>query len=166
MTCQWMSRSRTLAASSTHRLVSHAQGHSGSNQKSTRAVTGALCTASVICGAPQEVGRRPPYLLSLSTSSRPSPGIPVRRGLTRTQGSPRRAGRRGLPWTVGSAAAGLQLRGPDDEVERADVDVAPVVGQLDPGDAGPPAPARGGTGPELVPVGQLPGVPLVAARGQ
>ena len=48
MTCQWRSRSRTLAASSTQRLVSHAQGHSGSNQKSTRAFTGALCTASVI----------------------------------------------------------------------------------------------------------------------
>src|SRR4051794_13656896 len=48
MTCQWMSRSRTLAASSTQRLVSQAQGHSGSNQKSTRADVGALCTASVI----------------------------------------------------------------------------------------------------------------------
>src|SRR6185312_13798845 len=58
MTCQWMSRSRTLAASSTQRLVSHAHGHSGSNQKSTRAVVGALCTASVIGGAPREIGWR------------------------------------------------------------------------------------------------------------
>src|SRR3954452_3199040 len=48
MTCQWMSRSRTFAASSTHRLVSHAHGHSGTNQNSTRAVVGALCTASVM----------------------------------------------------------------------------------------------------------------------
>ena len=52
MTCQWMSRSRTFAASSTQRLVSQAHGHSGSNQKSTRAVTGALCTASVMLVAP------------------------------------------------------------------------------------------------------------------
>src|SRR5947209_4220088 len=48
MTCQWMSRSRTFAASSTQRLVSQAHGHSGSNQKSTRALTGAVCTASVM----------------------------------------------------------------------------------------------------------------------
>ena len=48
MTCQCRSMSRTLAASSTQRLVSQAQGHSGSNQKSTRAFVGALCTASVI----------------------------------------------------------------------------------------------------------------------
>src|SRR5829696_2884269 len=48
MTCQCRSMSRTLAASSTQRLVSHAHGHSGSNQKSTRAFVGALCTASVI----------------------------------------------------------------------------------------------------------------------
>src|ERR671913_626517 len=48
MTCQCRSMSRTLAASSTQRLVNHAHGHSGSNQKSTRAFVGALCTASVI----------------------------------------------------------------------------------------------------------------------
>src|SRR3954447_25294202 len=48
ITCQCRSMSRTLAASRTQRLVSQAQGHSGSNQKSTRAVVGALCTASVI----------------------------------------------------------------------------------------------------------------------
>src|SRR5215218_7995982 len=50
MTCQCRSMSRTLAASSTQRLVNQAQGHSGSNQKSTRAVVGALWTASVIVG--------------------------------------------------------------------------------------------------------------------
>ena len=53
MTCQCRSMSRTLAASSTQRLVSQAQGHSGSNQKSTRALVGALCTASVIVGPPR-----------------------------------------------------------------------------------------------------------------
>src|SRR4051794_8794816 len=70
MTCQCRSISRTFAASSTQRLVSQAHGHSGSNQKSTRAFTGALCTASVMChsslanGAPggcpvrPQVGRR------------------------------------------------------------------------------------------------------------
>src|SRR3954453_18236908 len=54
MTCQCRSMSRTLAASSTQRLVSQAHGHSGSNQKSTRAFTGAVCTASVMNDAPQE----------------------------------------------------------------------------------------------------------------
>src|SRR3954453_22314146 len=48
MTCQWMSMSRTLAASSTQRLVSQAQGHSGSNQTSTRARVGLVSTASVM----------------------------------------------------------------------------------------------------------------------
>src|SRR4051812_9882904 len=149
MTCQWMSRSRTLAASSTQRLVSQAQGHSGSNQKSTRAVTGALCTASVILRCSSESRTAAAVPVVLFNKFRPSPGIPVGDGLTPTHGSPRRAGRRGLPWTGGSTAAGLQLRRPDDEVEGGDVDVAPVVGQLDPGDAGPPAAAGGGTGPEL-----------------
>src|SRR3954454_1520764 len=55
MTCQCRSMSRTFAASSTQRLVSHAHGHSGSNQKSTRAFTGALCTASVMRSAPRVV---------------------------------------------------------------------------------------------------------------
>src|SRR3954452_17172403 len=64
MTCQCRSMSRTLAASSTQRLVSQAHGHSGSNQKSTRAFTGALCTASVI-GAPQ----------SLIGAARDRPGV-------------------------------------------------------------------------------------------
>src|SRR4051794_32532056 len=48
MTCQCRSMSRTLSASSTQRLVSQAHGHNGSNQKSTRAFVGALCTASVM----------------------------------------------------------------------------------------------------------------------
>src|SRR3954454_20065522 len=54
ITCQCRSMSRTFAASRTQRLVSQAHGHSGSNQKSTRAFTGAVCTASVMNGAPQE----------------------------------------------------------------------------------------------------------------
>src|SRR6476469_2482609 len=48
MTCQCRSMSRTFFASRIQRLVSQAHGQSGSNQKSTRAVVGALCTASVI----------------------------------------------------------------------------------------------------------------------
>src|SRR4051794_40610173 len=50
MTCQCRSMSRTFCASMIQRLVSHAHGQSGSNQKSTRARTGELCTASVILG--------------------------------------------------------------------------------------------------------------------
>ena len=67
MTCQCRSMSRTLAASSTQRLVSQAQGQSGSNQKSTRAVVGALWTASVIVGVLLEVSgaAREPALSSL-----------------------------------------------------------------------------------------------------
>src|SRR3954470_6190917 len=75
MTCQCRSRSRTLAASRTHRLGSHAQGHSGSNQKSTRAVVGALCTASVIDASSACPSTRPvaPGLLLLP--------IPIAAGL-------------------------------------------------------------------------------------
>src|SRR3712207_1849682 len=58
MTCQCRSMSRTFAASRTQRLVSHAHGHSGSNQKSTRACVGALCTASVMRSAPRVVAAR------------------------------------------------------------------------------------------------------------
>src|SRR5688500_9713919 len=78
MTCQCRSMSRTLAASSTQRLVSQAQGQSGSNQKSTRAVVGALWTASVIVGVLLEVpGPREPALSSFPIRRRPGlfPGV-------------------------------------------------------------------------------------------
>src|SRR4051795_5379425 len=59
MTCQCRSMSRTFCASMIQRLVSQAHGHSGSNQKSTRAVTGAVCTASLILFVLLEWLRRP-----------------------------------------------------------------------------------------------------------
>src|SRR3954468_14450920 len=76
MTCQCRSMSRTLAASSTQRLVSQAQGHSGSNQKSTRAFTGALCTASVI-GAPRSlIGAPGTARVSAASKSGRRPVVP------------------------------------------------------------------------------------------
>src|SRR4051794_14990692 len=67
ITCQCRSMSRTLAASRTQRLVSQAHGHSGSNQKSTRAAVGALCTASVMNRSSESPGpdRLRPCLLKV-----------------------------------------------------------------------------------------------------
>src|SRR4051794_37528660 len=96
MTCQWMSRSRTFAASRTQRLVSQAHGHRGSNQKSTRAVTGALCTASVMLGAPRVHGpqRGPVVLLSAGKPSR-AWVVPARRNVVvrEVSGCPRARGK-------------------------------------------------------------------------
>ena len=75
MTCQCRSMSRTFAASSTQRLVSQAQGHSGSNQKSTRAFVGALCTASVIGLLLAFVGR--PIAPGLAATANPDRGALV-----------------------------------------------------------------------------------------
>src|SRR4051812_30969 len=77
MTCQCRSMSRTLDASRTQRLVSHAHGHSGSNQKSTRAFVGALCTASVtITCSSESLGPPVAVVLLRTANSRPRRLVP------------------------------------------------------------------------------------------
>src|SRR3954463_1710745 len=77
MTCQCRSMSRTLDASRTQRLVSHAHGHSGSNQKSTRAFVGALCTASVtITCSSESLGPPVAVVLLRTANSRPCRLVP------------------------------------------------------------------------------------------
>src|SRR3954467_13622929 len=77
MTCQCRSMSRTLDASRIQRLVSHAHGHSGSNQKSTRAFVGALCTASVtITCSSESLGPPVAAVLLRTANSRPRRLVP------------------------------------------------------------------------------------------
>src|SRR4051812_32121579 len=77
MTCQCRSMSRTLDASRIQRLVSHAHGHSGSNQKSTRAFVGALCTASVtITCSSESLGPPVAVVLLRTANSRPRRLVP------------------------------------------------------------------------------------------
>ena len=84
--------SRTFSASSTQREVIQAHGHSGSNQKSTRAFSGALCTASVMRSPPSRSPGRLPGLLPGANPGRLGPVVPgAPHADAQVPGIPRRA---------------------------------------------------------------------------